>query len=465
MISALHLHMLVEHCDGTLVGDSCEFNRVSIDSRSIEPGDLFVALVGDNFDGHDFIKTAIAAGACGIVAQKYIESSDVPFCIVDDSTKALGDIASLQRQQYKGELVAITGSSGKTTVKGMLGAILSAHVGSDHCFATKGNFNNHIGVPLSLLALTDEHQYAAIEMGASAVGEIDYLTHIAQPHVAVITNAMAVHIEGFGSLDRIASAKGEIYNGLGNEGIAVINGDDAYADQWLAQNQQRHQRVAIYARAPRSGVICWSGNEAKDSRHCFGFDLSVTGQSIFVQLNVLGEHNIINALAAATCADALGVSLQAIKQGLEYFVGEPGRLNVLAGCNGAIVIDDSYNASPGSVKAAIDVLKQFSATTVLVLGDMGELGEAAALLHQDVGDYAIKQHIDCMLTKGVLSEAAQHAFTSGGGVGGKHFDSFESLIDAATAMADSKTIFLIKGSHSSMMDKVVQAMTVDGEHT
>lgn len=459
MIDALSLSHLQAHYGGVLINADTRFSSVSINTRELNAGDLFVAVRGDRFDAHQFVGSAIENGACALVVEREIEHSDLPQWLVEDTTIALGNIAHAHRKLFSGQLIAITGSSGKTTVKGMLLSILEAAVGNK-VFATHGNLNNHIGVPLSLLSIAASDEYAVIEMGASAVGEINYLTHLAEPQVAMVNNVMAAHVEGFGSIDNIATAKGEIYEGLVADGVAIINIDDHYAQQWLSQNQSRE--VMTYSvnalndtRADIQAVDVQSSKEG-----CFGFKLQVRGTEHFVQLRVLGVHNVANALAASACATALNIGGDIIAKGLAAFTGVAGRLQCLSGINGSSVIDDSYNANPSSVCAAIDVLAGVSAKKILILGDMAELGDAAMQAHQDVGLYGRDKSIDYLLSIGTYTRAASDRFA----VNNFHFEEIDQLIDAAKVMADDNTVFLIKGSRSSRMDRVVQALIQRGDN-
>lgn len=465
MIKPLLLRELYDRFGGELVVNEpadaavISFNSLSIDTRQIQKNDLFVAIIGDRFDGHDYAVLAENKGATALVVSRVIEGVTIPQWVVDDTTIALGHIALMATEDFSGKLVAITGSSGKTTVKGMLQSILSVAV-NDAVFATQGNLNNHFGVPLSLLSLTQKHVYAVIEMGASALGEIDYLTHLANPDVALINNVRPAHVEGFGSMDNIATAKGEIYNGLSNDGLAIINIDDHYSSQWITQNQQR--KTLCFSTDDQSDAAVRASDVVVKNNVGSEFVLHLDDQKAVVHLPVLGEHNVANALAAASCAHALKISMDCVVQGLEAFDGVSGRLQAVLGVNGSSIIDDSYNANPASVCAAIDVLAQRNEKTVLVLGDMGELGELAVSAHQDVVQYAKEKNIDCLLTVGTYTQAAAEHF-SGLGLSA-HFDDHEQLITQAMGMASSDTAFLIKGSRSSRMDIVVQALKQRGDN-
>lgn len=462
MINALSLKNLQQRFGGVLVNGDAVFDSVSTDTRHIQAGDLFVALKGASFDAHDFLADAVASGAAALVVENETKELSLPQWLVDDTTVGLGHIAKAQRDNFSGKLIAITGSGGKTTVKGMLQSIFQQLVG-DKIFATKGNLNNHIGVPLSLLSLTKEHSYAVIEMGASAVGDIAYLTSIGdQSDVAVVNNVMAAHIEGFGSLDNIARGKGEIYDGLSERGVAVINTDDHYAPQWLSQNQHRQViTFSIEDKGETNNNHVYSSAITFDAEGCATFALHFQDKSESVRLLVAGKHNVANALSATACALALGVDLATIASGLILFSGVDGRLKRLSGINNSVVIDDSYNANPDSVCAAIDVLATMQGNKILVLGDMGELGENSIKFHQDVGRYANSRSIDFLLTTGVYTKESSEMFSGNAA----HYDAMDQAIEAAASMANKNTIFLIKGSRSSRMDKVVQALIDRGDNT
>jgi UDP-N-acetylmuramoyl-tripeptide--D-alanyl-D-alanine ligase len=458
MISPLNLNNLVSRFGGEVIknNNDISFNSVSINTRDIGAGDIFVAIKGDQFDGHDFATDAQAQGAIALVVEKEIMNSGLPQWLVHDTTLALGHIAEAQRDNFCGKIVAITGSSGKTTVKGMLESIVRVAVGND-VFATKGNFNNHIGVPLSLLSIQPNHQYAVIEMGASAVGEIEYLTQMASPHVAMINNVMSSHVEGFGSIDNIAKGKGEIYNGLTETGIAIINIADKYAPQWVQQNAQC-QTLSFSVEATVPANVTAHNIELKHNG-CAKFDLQMLDKTTEINLSVLGMHNVSNALAASACACALEISIDNVRQGLATFSGVAGRLQCLEGVNASSVIDDSYNANPNSFRAAIDVLSDMSAKTVLIMGDMAELGSDSDSEHEKIGAYADEKKIGLLLTLGQQSKKASNAFAGSK----QHFNSIEQLITVAAQQANENTVLLIKGSRSSRMDRVVQALMQRGD--
>lgn len=454
MIAPLSLAVVAETLGALLQQGDASFTRVTTDSRQLQPGDLFVALRGANFDGHDFLCAAAEAGACGLVVEKFDATLALPQLIVQDTLIALGQIAALNRRAFAHPLIAITGSSGKTTVKTMVADILRER---SSVLVTQGNFNNHIGVPLTLLQIAREHEFAVIEMGASSIGEIGYLCTLAQPDVALVNNVMPAHIAGFGSLEGVALAKGEIYLGLAAQGTAVVNIDDAFAPQWLAQLQQQS---VIKVSLSDSSADCFA-RDITPAAEGTGFTLVVQENTIAIHLPTPGEHNVRNALAAAACAFAVGANLSEIKRGLENFVPVSGRLSRRRARCGALVIDDSYNANPGSVRAAINVLAVQPGQKILVLGDMGELGEHAESMHAEVGHFAKTQQVDRLLTVGSLSRHASEAF----GESAQHFATHAALMPILNTLIDEQTTVLIKGSRSAKMDVIVRELCEVSSHS
>lgn len=429
---------------GTLLFPDCTFSAVSTDSRTLAEGQLFVALQGENFDGHDFLEIA-ALKACGLVVTTPDKRLQLPQWVVEDTTIALGQLARLNRNRFEGVMVALTGSSGKTSVKEMLASILSQ---KGDTLATRGNLNNHIGVPKTLFELEQHHRYAVIEMGASGPGEIAYLCQIARPDISLVNNVMPAHIEGFGSEAAIAETKGGIYSHLKPGGTAVINLDESWAFKW--QDMARGAVILTYSLEDEQADIRVEGEPeltAEGSR----FTLDVCGKTRTLFLPLPGRHNIANALAAAACAHAAGVELEQIVVGLEGAQAVKGRGQVLPGINGSTVIDDTYNANPGSVKAAIDVLAARSDRRILALGDMAELGSMSSKSHCDIGQYALRKGIDALFVTG---HHAEH-YARGFGEATRIFDSKSELSDALTAELSSAVSVLVKGSRSAAMENVV----------
>lgn len=424
------------------------FAQVNTDTRTLVAGELFVALRGERFDAHDFIQDAVNKNPIALVVEKFFPDIALPQLVVSDSLLALGQIAAFNRQLFTGKLIAITGSSGKTTVKAMLASIMQ-EAGTTH--ATKGNFNNHIGVPLTLLQLTADHQFAVIEMGASGPGEIAYLCELAKPQVSMINNVMPAHIQGFGSIEGVAKAKGEIYQSLTAAGIAVINVDDIFAKDWIAE-LKTNQSINVSLVDALADFYASGIQLRADS---IEFLLHHHQQTISICLRAQGEHNVRNALMAAACATAVGVDLKKIQFGLEKFSPVSGRMSRYIGINHSQIIDDSYNANPGSVRAAIDVLSTISGG-VLVLGDLAELGEDAEKMHAELGNYARQKQLQKIFTCGKLSANVSQAF----GQGAEHFTDRDSLIEKLKQQACPGTTFLIKGSRSARMDLIVNALSV-----
>jgi len=437
---------------GTLHGEDRRLVGVSTDTRALAPGELFVAIKGERFDASRFVGEAFAAGAAGAVVQAEAVAhceGQGPLVVVDDSRLALGRLAAWWRRRFDLPIIAVTGSNGKTTVKDMIAVVLRSACGHrDAVLATEGNLNNDIGMPLTLLKLRAGHRYAAIEMGMNHAGEIRYLSGLARPRVALVTNAGSAHIGLLGSLEGIARAKGEIYEGLDDIGIAIVNADDAFAPLWRQQNAKR--RVVDFALdAPAAVTGRYTG-------HALGSDIVITTPRgrCELRLDVPGEHNVRNAVAAAAAAFSVGVPESAVAAGLGAFRGPSGRLQRSEGANGATVIDDTYNANPESTRAAIAVLASMPGKRVLVLGDMGELGEASQQAHVEAGAAARAAGLERLWTLGEASAAAARAF----GPAARHFDSIEELIAALRPELGPDTAVLVKGSRFMRMERVVEAI-------
>jgi len=429
---------------GRASGADALFTGVSTDSRSIKEGDLFVALRGERFDGHDFLKPVAAAkAAAAMLDRKYSGEYPMPALVVDDTRRSLGDLARYWRARFAPALVAVTGSNGKTTVKEMLAAILMKHAGETAVLATRGNLNNDIGLPLTLLGLRHAHRWCAIELGMNHKGEIAYLAGIARPTVALVNNAQREHLEFMRSVEEVAAENASVYDALGEQGVAVINADDPHA----AFFRQRAGK--------RRTVDFGLGGGAVTGRHRLErlsseIRLETPAGAADATLAIPGLHNVRNALAAAACAFAVGIEVKTIAQGLSAFRPYTGRLQVKKAASGATVIDDSYNANPDSVRAAIDVLASCPAPTALVLGDMGEVGEHGAEFHREVGTYARTQGVSQLLALGDATRHAVEAF----GEGARHFASVEDLLSKIKA-----TTVLVKGSRFMRMERVVAALT------
>lgn len=440
---------------GHVRGDDATFTGVSTDTRTIKRGDLFVALRGERFDGHAFLDQAQAAGASSAMIDAQRErATALPMLIVGDTRVALGTLASTWRGRFAIPLVALTGSSGKTTVKEMLAAILRvAAGGADAVLATRGNLNNDIGMPLVLLELRASHRYAVIELGMNHAGEIGYLTKLAAPDVALITNAGRAHIEYLGSEDAIASAKGEIFEGLRQDGIAVINADDRYAQKWRDLAGKR--RVILFGLTGSADVTAKHRQQALESE----LTLKTPGGEAALTLHAPGVHNVRNALAAAAAAVALDIPVETIAAGLESWAGVKGRLQVTPAGEGVTLIDDTYNANPESMRAAIAVLAHCGGAKLLVLGDMGELGARAPELHRELGALAKQAGINRMLTLGEHTISTAKAF----GPGASHHASVEELVAELKRAIEPGSTVLVKGSRFMKMERIVAALAAKGE--
>ncbi|MHB1085735.1 MAG: UDP-N-acetylmuramoyl-tripeptide--D-alanyl-D-alanine ligase [Thiobacillus sp.] len=429
-------------------GAEAEVLRVSTDSRTIQPGDLFIALRGEKFDGGRFAAQALQQGAAGVVLDR-LQAPEIEAAIrVDDTRLALGTLAAAWRARFKLPVVAITGSNGKTTVKEMLASILRMEAGSDDAvLCTEGNLNNDIGLPLMLLRLRETHQFAVLEMGMNHAGEIDYLTRLAKPTVAVVNNAMTAHIGFLGSVEAIAHAKGEIFNGLSMAGTAVFNADDPHVWLWRELNAQRS--VVDFGLNKPAAVR----GQYQPTDFGAALTLALPNATLNIELQVPGEHNVMNALAAAAAAFALDTSHRGIVAGLSRFTGIKGRLQRKAALHGSTFIDDTYNANPDSVRAALTVLARQPGKKVLVLGDMGELGSDAAAMHAQIGLAARTEGVSRLLALGELTKETVGAF----GAGAMHFERIQELLAELENELTPDTTVLVKGSRFMQMERVVQS--------
>lgn len=452
MIRDFRLSELVEPLDAVLHGDDLSVSAITTDSRQISGGELFVALTGEYFDGHDFLGTAREQGAAATVVSTETDSK-LPRLQVQNTLYALGKLGAYNRQLFAGKVLAVTGSAGKTTVKNLLAAVLE-QAGVTH--ATQGNFNNEIGVPLTLLGISATDQYAVVEMGAARAGDIAYLCSLARPDVALLLNAMPAHLVGFGSVDGVAQAKGEIVADLGEQGCAVINADSPYADAW--RERAGRAQVVTFGRLNVADVYASEVEEQDVSGSSFMLH-TPQGQGL-VQLNLNGLHNVDNALAAAAAAFACGVELEKIRVGLSSVKPHSGRLVPVKTASGVCVIDDSYNANPGSVCAAIDLLARVQGRRWLMLGAMAELGDESDQLHVQVGEHAANRGIDEFWAVGDIARPAVQAF----GASGRCFDALDEMLAVLRheSLGAGDTV-LVKGSRSAGMERAVAALTNEGE--
>ncbi|WP_293775984.1 UDP-N-acetylmuramoyl-tripeptide--D-alanyl-D-alanine ligase [uncultured Oxalicibacterium sp.] len=446
------LKTLLPWIAGATLTRDAEFDGVTTDSRAVAEGNLFIALRGERFDAHDFLPQVAAHKVAGIVAEKLPEECDVPSLIVPNTRTALGQIGTGWRRQFALPLIGVTGSNGKTTVKEMIAAILQAAFGADACMATRGNFNNDIGVPLTLMRLQSAHRAAVIELGMNHPGEIAQLAAMASPTVGLVNNAQREHQEFMASVEAVAIENGSVLKALSSDGVAVFPADDEFTPLW--RDYATHCRSMTFGFSDDADVRC------THVANVFGSDLQVTanGHSFRVELSAAGVHNVRNALAAIACTLAIGISVEAIVRGLQAFAPVNGRLQRKTATNGALVIDDTYNANPDSVRAAIDVLSQVAAPRVLVLGDMGEVGNDGPRYHEEVGAYARERGIDRLLALGELTVHTTQAF----GQGAAHYDSVDQLNQALDTFFNNEATALVKGSRFMKMERVVQHLL--GQH-
>jgi len=442
---AMQLSEAADLLQAQFTGPDAHFSGISTDTRGIAAMNLFFALVGPNFDGHDYVGQAQSKSAAAAVVSRSLVTP-LPLLQVADTRLALGQLARHWRARFSIPVIGITGSNGKTTVKEMIAAILACQ---GPVLATKGNLNNDIGVPLTLAGLGSDHRSAVVEMGANHAGEIAYLAGLARPTVGIVTNAGPAHLEGFGSLDGVAHAKGEMFKALSDDAVAGINADDHYAPLWKGFAQGR-QTLTFGLQAAADVTATYSA-EATGTR----LELRTPQGLINVQLPLLGRHNVINALGAAAAALAAGAQLEQVRQGLEGLGGVSGRLQRKQRRDGGLIIDDTYNANPASMRAAIDVLKEYPGERWLILGDMGELGDNSAALHAEIGAYAAQAGIDQLFTLGELARQTARAW-------GARAQAFVDLAPLMVALENNlrpDITVLVKGSRSMGMERVVQALT------
>lgn len=456
------LQQLAQITSGTLIGDNPDIISVTTDTRNVESGALFVALIGEQFDAHDFCQQAVDSGANALLVSKRLDLN-IPQVVVSDTQQALGQLGQWMHQQSKAKTLALTGSCGKTTVKEMLAAILNQ---KGQVLATAGNFNNEIGVPLTLLRTQANDDYAVIELGANHLGEIAYTTSLVQPEIALVNNVAAAHLEGFGSIDGVAKAKGEIYQGLSAGGDAVVNLDSNGLSHWQSILADKN-------------VITFSVNNSDADFYSQQIEVNQRGEASFilvsplgeksVSLPMIGQHNISNALAAAAMAIQAGATLDEVVSGLQVPSHVKGRVEAIDLTEQVRVIDDSYNASVPAMKAAADLLANYPGTRWLILGFMAELGDESQALHREVGEHAAQYNFDYVLTFGedtaIISQLCQQ--TDDLSTCSKHFTTHSAMIDfikqhlpnpKLEMQADQKHTLLIKGANSSKMSQVVAAL-------
>ena len=455
-MNALALKTIANYCHGQLINGSPNMmvDNVVIDSRKVIASSLFIAFSGEQVDGHDCIVGLSGKTSAALVER--VNSLAVPQIKVTNTEKALGDLARHYRHQLTMPVIAMTGSCGKTSTKDMLLAILSRN---GNVCATKGNQNNEIGVPLTILNINDADDYAIVEMGAAEKGDIDYLMSIVQPDVVALTNVSTAHIGRFGGEKGISQAKSEIYQSLKASGTALVNIDEKYSDDWLAILQANNARKIIYYSSENPLADIYA-KDIQVNHQGVIFTASVFGESVPVRLNVLGRHHVSNALCAIAAAYSLAVNMSLIVEGLAAFKAIDGRMAEYRHFAGGVLIDDSYNANTGSVKAAIDVLSMYKKQRVLVFGDMAELGKYSEALHAEIGQYAKARGIETLLTIGVDSRYAGQAFSATT----EHFDNKEMLSEYLHETLTANDTLLIKGSRSSELDCLVELLKKKDRH-
>ncbi|MDR3477556.1 MAG: UDP-N-acetylmuramoyl-tripeptide--D-alanyl-D-alanine ligase [Gammaproteobacteria bacterium] len=434
------------------------FTGLSKDTRTLTPGNLYIAIVGENLDGHDYVMNAQKAGAAAALVSRRVDCS-LPQIVVKDTLDALGKLAENWRDRFALPLIGVTGSNGKTTLKNMIASILRAACdgNADEVLATEGNLNNNIGLPLMLARLNSNHRYGVLEMGMNHFNEIAYLTKMTKPYIAIVNNAAEAHLQGLKDVAGVAKAKGEIFMGLPQNGIAVLNQDDKFFAYWASLvGGHTYLTFGLENAADVTATFTVSENAT-----CQSIVIKTPKGDIGVELPLLGIHNVMNALAATAATLALGLDLSAIQTGLTEVAAAPGRMNHLLLPNGACVIDDTYNANPFSTAAAIKALSTFSGKKILVLGDMRELGPDANELHATTGEKAHTAGIDFLFTLGELSEAATKSF----GKNAFHFTDHAQLVAALAPHVKSGCTVLVKGSRSMKMEKVVAGIVPEEQLT
>lgn len=436
-------------CGGVLHGEDRDYSSVCIDTRKLTVGELFVALRGPNFDANAFIAEAQKRGAAGAVAET-TASDDFPVVQVEDGLAALQRASCTHRRRYTGILIGVAGSNGKTTTKEMLASILARRAPT---LATAGNLNNHIGVPLTLLRLESQHRHAVIEMGANHPGDVTELAGFAQPSIGLVTNAGAEHLEGFGSLEAAARAEGELFAALPADGVAVLNADDSFAGLWRDMTVARIVTFGLGSKADFSARDIHTASDRQG--FVTRFVMHTPQGAVDIELALAGKHNVLNALGAAAAAVTAGATLEQVAAGLSAMRPVAGRLQWRSTSTGATLIDDSYNANPSSMQAAIDVLANQSARRWLVIGDMGELGDFAVEAHREAGSYARAHGVERLFAFGPLAALAADSF----GAGSTRHTDMSDLIATIQQELTADVCLLVKGSRSNRLERLVQALS------
>jgi UDP-N-acetylmuramoyl-tripeptide--D-alanyl-D-alanine ligase len=444
----MRLSEAVANLDGKLIGQDLQFQGCSTDSRSIDVGNLFIAIHGENYDGHSYVRSAMEKGAVAAMVDTAVDDDLAPIIVIEDTIRAMGLLAAYWRKGFEIPLFAITGSNGKTTVKEMLSSILGLNA---TVLSTKGNLNNHIGVPLTLFRLGQEHKFAVIEMGANHSGEIEWLSQLARPSVALITQCAPAHLEGFGSVDGVAEAKAEIFSGLCEYGTAIINADDKYADFWR-QVAKNHRQISFALK--NDADITASNIEYDYQSGKTNFLIHFPDTTVRTSISLAGEHNVQNAISAAACCVAAGIDYDDMSTGLQQMKSISSRLQMLESPQGIRLFNDTYNANPESLRAGLEVLSAYPGHRWLVMGDMLELGDESIEFHRQAGVLARQFGIDKVYGIGDLTSNTVKEF----GTGAKHFESTAELITELKKDLSGQETLLIKGSRAMAMDKIVESL-------
>ena len=437
---------------GQLVGADASWSGVCIDTRKLQPGDLFIALRGEHVDGHDYVAAAAAAGAAGALVERPVSACTIPQVLVANVEQSLQQAAAAHRSRFSGPVVAVAGSNGKTTTKEMVRSILARRW---QVLATRGNLNNHLGVPLTLLSLDGSHEAAVIEIGANHPGEVAFLTTLVRPQVGLVTNAGAEHLEGFGSLEGVARAEGELFAGLASTATAIINADDEFAALWEELRGQAQRADFGFAATAQVRIVGWDAGVGGVQT----FKLVTSAGEVSVRLPLLGRHNAVNAAGAAAAALAAGVSLEEVAAGLAAVEPVPGRLVMRRAIGGARLIDDTYNANPSSVAVGLDLLSSYGGERWLVLGEMGELGEHTAAAHTVAGELARAAGVSRLFALGAPTKLSAVAFGSGAECHASGEALAQSLVAALRAHGAPREVTVyVKGSRMNRLEKVVAAV-------
>jgi UDP-N-acetylmuramoyl-tripeptide--D-alanyl-D-alanine ligase len=437
---------------GQLVGADASWSGVCIDTRKLQPGDLFIALRGEHVDGHDYVAAAAAAGAAGALVERPVSACAIPQVLVANVEQSLQQAAAAHRSRFSGPVVAVAGSNGKTTTKEMVRSILARRW---QVLATRGNLNNHLGVPLTLLSLDGSHEAAVIEIGANHPGEVAFLTTLVRPQVGLVTNAGAEHLEGFGSLEGVARAEGELFAGLASTATAIINADDEFAALWEELRGQAQRADFGFAATAQVRIVGWDAGVGGVQT----FTLVTPAGEVSVRLPLLGRHNAVNAAGAAAAALAAGVSLEEVATGLAAVEPVPGRLVMRRAIGGARLIDDTYNANPSSVAVGLDLLSSYGGERWLVLGEMGELGEHTAAAHTVAGELARAAGVSRLFALGAPTKLSAVAFGSGAECHASGEALAQSLVAALRAHGAPREVTVyVKGSRMNRLEKVVAAV-------